>query len=517
MKIKKQTLEDQIISRIPYILSHLDRDQYSSTAGSFDRLYWGWKLKDYSDATLQRLAYPLTNYYQKVDNDLYDEEKFLSWIIKSFNFIKSIQHTDGSFDQAFPHEHSHGATAFLLYDSACSFDLIQDKLDTAKRDEILRTIKKMADYLVVFDEEHGFISNHLAGAAAGLEKLFSITREEKYRIRARYYIDRILSRQSSEGWYWEYGGADPGYHTLAIYYLAHYYEGTREPEVLDSLKTACEFASYFVHPDGSFGGEYGSRNTEVFYPGGFAILHKEVPLAAAILNVMIGSIESGTTVNLDSIDLGNLAPLMNNYLDLAAYIPIKSNKMIESIPFQRSEFVKEFQDAGLVIHNGKKHYAVVGLSKGGVVKEYDKEKKTQVLDDCGYIGKLQNGKMISTQNHNNHKIHYTPEFAEVQVPFYEISQNVPDPFKFLALRIFNVTVGRIRPVREMVKKLLVKVLLSNAGKSRFTLIRRIVFSDPVKIVDSIEPQPDGGSFAFLDHGIKFSTIHMASSKYYYHK
>ncbi|MBN1134499.1 MAG: hypothetical protein JXA38_06260, partial [Methanosarcinaceae archaeon] len=199
------------------------------------------------------------------------------------------------------------------------------------------------------------------------------------------------------------------------------------------------------------------------------------------------------------------------------YVPSTFDQTTERIPFQRNEFLKEFRDAGLVIHNGKKHYAIVGLSKGGVVKEYDKEKKTQVLDDCGYIGKLQNGKMISTQNHNNHKIHYTPEFAEVQAPLYMIRQNIPDPLKFLVLRIFNVTVGRMRLVREMIKKLLVKVLLSNAGKSRFTLIRRIVFSDPVKIVDRIEPQPDGGSFAFLDHGIKFSTIHMASSKYYYHK
>lgn len=517
MKIKKQTLEDQIITRIPYILSHLDRDPYSPTAGSFDRLYWGWKLKDYPDATLQRLIYSLVNYFYLHDNSLILEEALHMWVKNAFAFIDRIQHTDGSFDQAFPNEHSHGATAFLLHDSVCSFALIKNKLDTVQRDAILRTIKKIADYLIVFNEQHGFISNHLAGAAAGLQKLYSLTQEDKYRIRARYYVNKVLSKQSHEGWYWEYAGADPGYQTLAIYYLAHYYKETQDSDVLDSLKTACEFASYFIHPDGSFGGEYGSRNTEVFYPGGFALLHKEVPLATAVLNFMIGSIENGTTVNLNSIDFGNLAPLINNYLDVTRYVTSNFDQTTESIPFQRNKFVKAFLEAGLVIHNGATHYAVIGLSKGGVVKEYDKEKEVQVLDDCGYIGKLQNGKMISTQNYDHHTNQFTSEFTEVHAPFYEIKQNLPDPLKFLALRIFNITVGRIRPAREMAKKLLVKALLLNTRKARFTLIRRIEFSDPVRIVDRIEPQPDVGSFKYLNHAIKFSTIHMASSKYYYHK
>jgi len=515
MKIKKQTLKDQISNRMHYVLSHLDRDPYSSTAGSFDRLYWGWKLKDYPDATLQRLIYTLVNYFYLHDDSLFREESLHMWIKDAFAFMGRIQHTGGSFDQAFPHEHSHGATAFLLYDSACSFALIKDKLNAGQKGAILRTIKKMADHLVIFDEQHGFISNHLLGAAAGLEKLYWLTQEDKYRIRARYYVNKVLSKQSSEGWYWEYGGADPGYQTLAIYYLAHYYEETQDPDVLNSLKAACEFTSYFVHPDGSFGGEYGSRNTEVFYPGGFALLQHKIPLAGAILNIMIGSIEGGTTVNLNSIDLGNLAPLINNYLDITKYVPSTFDQTTESIPFQRNKFVKEFRDAGLVIHNGVKHYAVIGLSKGGVVKEYNKEKEMQVLDDCGYIGKLQNGKMISTQNHYNHPGRCTSEFTEVHAPFYEIRRNIPDPLKFLVLRIFNLTVGRIRPVREMVKKLLVKALLSNTKKAGFTLIRRIKYSDPLTIVDRIEPQPDNDSFEFLKHGIKFSTIHMASAKYFY--
>ena len=60
-------------------------------------------------------------------------------------------------------------------------------------------------------------------------------------------------------------------------------------------------------------------------------------------------------------------------------------------------FVKEFKEAGLIVYNGENNYAVIGASKGGVIKEFDKNAGVKLKDDCGYIGKLKTGKMISTQ------------------------------------------------------------------------------------------------------------------------
>jgi hypothetical protein len=514
---KIQTIKQQVQHKIGNILSQLDRDPFSKTAGSFDRLYWGWKLKDYPDATLQRLAYPLTNYYYRNENDICEQETFLGWIIKSFDYTNTIQHSDGSFDQAFPNEHSHGATAFLLFDIARTYQLIRDRLGKETSGSITETMRKMGDYLIAHDEKHGFISNHLSGAAAGLQVLYNITGGDKYENHAKFYISRVLSKQSPEGWYMEYGGADPGYQTLAIYYLANYYLETKDEIVLESLRKAVDFVSYFIHPDGSFGGEYGSRNTEIFYPGGFALLQREIPLAKSVLRFMIDKINRGNTVNLNTIDIGNLAPLLTNYLDVIKCDKEKSSAYQEEIPFCEKPFIKDFKDAGIVIYNGEKNYAVIGISKGGVIKEFDKNICTKLCDDCGYIGKLRTGEMISTQNLSKPDYVLNANDLRIHADFFEIRQSIPDPQKFLLLRFFNLTLGRFHWIRERIKRMLVKTLLTNSKKVNYKLVRTVSFSFPLKVEDHIEPEMSENEFEYLEHGIKFSAIHMASSKYFYHQ
>lgn len=512
---KTQTIENQAQHKIEYVLSQLDRDPFSKTAGSFDRLNWGWKLKDYPDATLQRLTYVLANYYYKIENTICEEEIFLAWIVRSFDYLKAIQHGDGSFDQAFPNEHSHGATAFLLFDIARAYQFVRAKLQEETREAVSETMKKMGDYLIAHDEKHGFISNHLSGAAAGLQVLYKITRDEKYKNHAEFYINKVLSGQSPEGWYMEYGGADPGYQTLAIYYLSNYYLETKDEAVLESLKKAVEFVSYFVHPDGSFGGEYGSRNTEVFYPGGFALLYDKIPLARCVLDFMIDKIESGSTVNLNTVDIGNIAPLLSNYLNVIECDTEEDVTSKESIPFCKKPFVKDFKEAGIVVYNGENNYAVVGASKGGVIKEFDKNAGTKLRDDCGYIGELKTGKIISTQKLCKPDYVLSANHLQIHADLYEIKQSIPDPVRFLLLRFFNLTLGRIHWIREGVKRILVKTLLTNSKKVNYTLDRKVSFGFPLKVEDHIEPEVSEDKFTYLKHGIKFSTIHMAASKYFY--
>ncbi|MCK5552270.1 MAG: hypothetical protein KAJ09_03925, partial [Deltaproteobacteria bacterium] len=497
MRNRNQVIAEQIRYKIDYVLSHLDRDPFSKTTGSFDRLFWGWKFKDYPDATLQRLIYPLAKYYYEIDSSLCEEELFLKWIINAFEYLEGIQHRDGSFDQAFPNEHSHGATAFLLHDSVRAYKIIQDKLKHAAKESILRTMQRMGDYLIKYDEEHGFISNHLLGAAAGLQVLYGLTGVDKYKNRAGFYINGVLSSQSPEGWYVEYGGADPSYQTLAVYYLAAYYQEKKDNNVLESLKNAIEFISYFIHPDGSFGGEYGSRNAEVFYPGGFALLHNEIPLARSILHFMIDKAKKGTTINLNSIDTGNLAPLLNNYLEVIRFNQENSSGDERDIPFQRGPFVKEFRDAGIVVCNGERNYAIIGISKGGVIKEFDKKDGVKLCDDCGYIGLLKTGKTITTQNLCEPTYNLSTDRLQLQVDFYEIKQSIPDPCRFLILRFFNLTVGKIRSIREAAKGFLVRALMTNSKKAPFKLIREILFTFPLKIRDRIEPEGCEDGFVYL--------------------
>src|SRR5690606_38816730 len=120
--------------------------------------------------------------------------------------------------------------------------------------------------------ETGQLTNHQAFAALALENVHILTGEERFR---RYANDRTaltLSWQHEEGWFQEYEGADPGYHTCTIDFLGKLWQKNGKDELLAPLMKAAKFAEHFLHPDGSYAGEYGSRNTYHFYPHGFELL-----------------------------------------------------------------------------------------------------------------------------------------------------------------------------------------------------------------------------------------------------
>ena len=56
----------------------------------------------------------------------------------------------------------------------------------------------------------------------------------------------------------------------------------RDPELHQSLARSLEFLQHFIHPDGTLGGEYSSRNTTFYYPAGLEMLAGTIPAARAI-------------------------------------------------------------------------------------------------------------------------------------------------------------------------------------------------------------------------------------------
>ena len=100
------------------------------------------------------------------------------------------------------------------------------------------------------------------------------------RLRAR--LARLLSWQSSEGWFDEYGGADPGYLSLTIGLLAEVDRRRPDLGLREPLGRAIAFFAAALHPDGSTGGEYASRGTLAFFPHGFEIAADWHADAAAI-------------------------------------------------------------------------------------------------------------------------------------------------------------------------------------------------------------------------------------------
>lgn len=509
----KKVYAEKILDAIPRLLSSQDRDPTSPLYGSFDREYWAWATKDFSNIDLQRAVYPLALLWSNnfSENTYYKNEKLLEWIKAGMKFWCKSQHDDGSFDHLYINEHSFVGVAFTLYEIGEAYMIIKDRLDENENRRILVSIKKAADFLVKHDEVHGFISNHRAGTACALHIAYRITSEEKYLKEAKKYIETIAEKQSPEGWFNEYGGPDPGYQTLGTFYLSCYHGMTKDEKVLGMLRKSLEFLAYFVHPNGTIGGEYGSRNTEIYFPSGFEYLSDKISQASAIAKRMRESISKGA-VNLNELDIRNFVPFFTSYVlaFLEKSKPIRNAKL----PYEK-EFEKYFDQAQIFVKSTDRYYAIIGISKGGVIRVYDKKKKKLVYSECGYSGKLKNGKNISNQMLDYKKNVITGGgIVKFDSRFYEVPFRVMTPRRFFLFRIFNLTLGRSYWMNNVVRnKFIVRGFITPKKPVKIRLRREFVLlPDSIKINDIF--YPEGFNVIEMKKVEKFTTVFMATSKYY---
>jgi hypothetical protein len=497
------------------ILSMQDRDPYSPTRGCFDRRYWAWKLVDFPEATFQRNVAALANLWSFPDSSYFRDDEILSSVIAGMDYAAVIQHKDGSFDQAFPHERSFGATGFILESLTEAFNIVGGEIGGRSAQKLKVSLKKAGDFLCGHEEKHGTITNHLAGACIGLLECGRTLDEPAFTSKAESMLDKILGLQSVEGWFPEYDGADPGYQTLCMYYLARIYELSPSAKLKEALKRSLEFLSYFFHPDGSYAGEYGSRRTAIFYPGGIAILAQHFEIAAAMLRQFMESIRSHTTVTLSDMDDGNIAPLLSNYTTTLKVLEHFNLDTECVLPKDMPDVCRHFPDAGLFLFGNDKYYAVLGASNGGVLKVFDKTSCTRIFDDGGYMGMLSNGSQVTTQITNLRTYcEVQDNGVNIETRFYRMPSVEPTPWKFVLLRILNLTLMRSVRIGNFIKKRLVRLLISDRKGVSVRLRRTVLFGKDRVILKDELSKSRRLKFWFLKCGVPFVAIHTASARYY---
>ena len=503
---------DKLRSQLPRLLSLYDLNSYSRTRGFGDRLHWGWKLIDFNNGTFQGGIHALSVMVKLGFFADEQQEKVKEWIRWIIEGIEKTRYRNGSLIESFPYEYSFCVTALVALDLLSAIEHLDKEWDESEHRWALSVAEPLIGFISRHDEVHGFISNHLATAAAAVNKWNLLSGDKN--LSGEQILSRIIEKQSPEGWYLEYEGPDPGYQTLCTYYLADYYHHNPDSILLESLRKSIEFLSCFIHPDGTIGGEYGSRNTEVYYPAGFEMLKKEIPLADAIARVMRKSIEENRTVSLEAIDPGNFIPMLNSYAVATLFAGEKAQQKETLLPCEQEQVDKFFPHAQIRIHGTPKYYAIVGASKGGVVKVYDKQQRRIVWDDGGYIGVTEKFGEVSTQFWStNREIQNNPESIQVNAPFFKVLREYPTPVRFTLLRILNITIMRNLTFGNWVKRLLVKMLITRRKLIPASVIRTISFLDNgVEIVDEL--CSNTVRFQWLEYGRKFTTIHMASSGYF---
>lgn len=491
-------------ANIAKLLSLYDVNPISSTYGYGDRLYWGWKLSDYANGTFQGGVHALAVAYKL---NLIPERDFLFKLIDSAILaIEKIRDKNGSLVESYPQEHSFCVTALVAFDILSCIKYLKEDLPEEKKRKYFSVLRPLIGFITKHGEEHAIISNHLATGVAAITLWNRLTGEDNQRW--KQLIGVIYKNQSKEGWYREYEGADPGYQTLCTYYLASALEDTGDAHLKESLLRSIEFLQYFVHPDGTIGGLYGSRNTEVYYPGGIVALASHSDIFKNIALKSEEAIKNGLQIQPDSIDANNFIPLINSYAYAAQCSSEKSISRICSLPFQES-FEKDFNEAGIFIKSTEKYYCVVNYKKGGTLKIFDKQTGKLDIEDGGIFGVLKTGKVFSTQMMNSQS-----DFSDriIEVAFYEINNSQPSAFSTILLRFLSLTIFRSVALGNFFKKFIVRMLMTDKKKIDGSAIRQFQFSEDKVAVKEKVVKPSG--CVEVRHYGFAKAIHMASSGYY---
>ena len=504
-----------IVGEAPRTLGFLDRDPLSPTAGCGDRTYWAWKFTDFPGARFQESMCVLAYLYATphAENQFSGSTALRAWIDLGLRFWARQQHSDGSHDEAYPFERSLAATSFTAFYVAEALRFLGDGIDPATQALVRQALSRSGQWLCRNDEQHGVLSNHLAAAAAALEHIHVLTGDAVFRRRSRHFIDRILSRQSREGWYDEYGGADPGYQTHGTFYLARIWQLTGDSGLLDSMRASTRFLAHCVHPDGSLGGEYGSRNTQTYYPAAFEMLAGVDPTAASIAHRLRSAVSSGTAAGQRSVDAYNYFPLLNN-LVFARQAFLASDATLGTDPVPH-EGVTHFPDAGIVRVDRTGAVVMVGTSKGGVVKLFARNSGRLTASDCGLIARLDNGRPCATQYlDRDRKVEVTADRIVIRGTLMECARPVMDPVRFLLFRGFMITIGRAPAMARWIKNLLVRVLITRRASLQLQHERIITIADGELLVEDRVTGRDLGRLRDVWRGHVFTTVHMGSSRYF---
>jgi hypothetical protein len=523
-----------LLAGAPRLLSALNRCPVSASSGSFDREYWAWCAKDFANQDLQRAADMLAwLYVTPLEGNIYHQEPAMPvWLRQAVNFWLRGQARDGAFDHLYPLEKSWVGAAFTLVDMLGAYEAIHHLMDARFNEAWLEGLRGAGRCLTRRDEDHGFISNHRAGAAAGLLALSRVSGDDVFRERALDLLSGILERQSADGFFLEYEGADPGYETLGLHYLA---KAHAELELAGRLGPAgaiesaaarsLEFLSYFVHPNGGLGGEYGSRGCPQIFSGGLEYWAKKNPLAESICRRTAPALAEQYAAGPADSDIRNEVPLLSSSLAALEHLGAslrRDHEQVPDLPFRRA-FERCFSGAGLYVRSDPGvMYCIFGASKGGVIKLFDNEKL--VYSDCGYSAKL-GGRRATTHIWRVPEHFRTPLEPGREAPLRETTELVlRTPFirftsrremstpGLVAFRLFNYTFGRWQFLNGLARRLIIRLFLTRKIKTGAGLERRVRCSaEGLEILDTVRGASRLSSLT--RHGF-FAAVYMASARYF---
>lgn len=492
--------ESFILKTVPRVLSQIDRDKDSPTYGCCDRNHWHLKIRDFASAILQQSGLALALLYLNdfEGNEWYQNSYVREWAIATVYYWKKIQLRDGSFNEYYPNEHGFPPTAFSLY-AMCE---VYKRLEM--RDEaIVEAFRKTARYLTEHIEPKAY--NQELASITALYSVYSLTGEAWIHDGMKAKLDRILSLQSGEGWFSEYEGADIGYLSVSLDMLSEYYWMSGDETVREPLDRVISFIQYFIHPDGTIGGEYASRNTTYFLPNGVETMLQKGNACAGRIKRGILQGSASPLYYMDAVDDRYCSHyLLHSFLRALEKEKNPAPEPEGDLPCRQDGVEAFFPEAGLYLFGDGRDYAIVGGKKGGVIKLYRDGKPVWV--DCGYRVVYPKAKIAATNwQDDTWQVAQRPNEIKIKGQFTLVGMKRPTPILHMGLRVVSFLVGN-RIIGTLKKKI---ILVNKHVEIGFE--RNIRFKDGEVIVRDTIKSPNPVTVRAADN---FSLRHVASGKFY---
>lgn len=481
--LSKKVYLNEVIEQMPRLIGLINRNPCSVAYGCFDRQYWHYNTTDFACAECQEsvltLAWLFLIDHEK--NEYFGKEYLLEWINGGIDFWQRLQNPNGSFAEWYPSENSMSVTPFSTYAISETLLLLGDKINN--RASCIGVLEKAAAWLMKHDDLR--VANHYSGSSIALYNLFLLTGKTKHKEQAQRIVADLIPLQNDEGWFMEYMGADVGYASVTLYYLAHYYKKTEDENSLAMIKKVVDFIFDFIHPDGSIGGEYGSRNTEYLIPDGFEIMAPHLDQAAVLAKYIREGIGRRELVSLTSFDDRYLSYL--SYMYIQSYADGTVERDVDAkAPFCEN-FVKEYANAGIVIYSTPEFYCVSNLKKGGATKVDFKSNRKSFMDAGIVLLDRNNKSFYSFYLNPDGAYQQTDKGASLTRKLSKVPQNILSPLSNIFQRIFMLTIGKVSFIEKMVKDILRDLLITNIKMSDFTFSRKIaVHGDSIEFIDTID-------------------------------
>lgn len=498
----------EVLSQAERLLGLMDRTPGSATYGCLDRQYWHYATTDFPCAEQQESALTLAHLYkiEHAANPYQGSPLLLEWIVAALDFWCAIQHRDGSFSEWYPHEKSMSVTPFSSYAISETLLVLGDSLPNRQR--VLACLEKAAAWLIKAKDLR--VANHYAASPLALYNISLLSNDQGYAQAAKAILKGLAALQDEEGWFQEYGGADIGYTSVTIYYLANYYRKTGDALARSLLERAVAFCWHFAHPDGSFGGEYGSRNTEYILPHGLEIIANDLPQAAALCLLLRQSLAQGRHVGPRQMDDRYLAYL--SYAYLQAYVDASDDlDPGPGAPYGRA-IRKTWPHAGLLLESDVQRQLIFNSKKGGAFR-ITPVSGGRALVDNGVVVKTPQGRLLYSFYLDPHAPPpATPGPWVIERLLAQAGSNLLTPLTNVLQRIFMLTVGRLGRVEALLKDLLRDFLITKLKLSRVRFSRELALhADGCTVVDRLAPL---GQIAGVWVGVKGSFVYGPSTRFF---